>query len=84
MNRTVVVFLGRKSTIFTNTSISPQKMNISKNKTYHEKVYDLTSPMIPHFQLSLKNSQSYDLFKKSSRRCGVLFVHNYMTESFYK
>ena len=51
-------------------------MNISKNKTYHEKVYDLTSPTIPHFQLSLKNSQSYDHFKKSSKRCGVFFVPN--------
>ena len=52
------------------------KKEISKNKTYYEKVYDLSSPTIPHFQLNLKNSQSYDHFKKSSKRCVGFFVHN--------
>ena len=51
-----------------------KKMKISKNKTYHKKVQDLSSPTIPHFQLNLKNSQSYDHFKKSSKRWAVFFV----------
>ena len=49
-------------------------MKKKKNKTYHEKVQDLSSPTIPNFQLNLKNSQSYDHFKKSSKRCAVFFV----------
>ena len=50
------------------------KMNILTNKNYHEKIYVLTSPTIPHFQLSLKNSQSYDHFKKRRFFCPQLYM----------
>ena len=45
------------------------KMNILTNKNYHKKIYVLTSPTIPHFQLSLKNLQSYGHLKKKSHSC---------------
>ena len=48
-------------------------MKISKNKTHHEKVYDLSSPTIPHFQLSLKNSQSINHFKKKCQKVRRFF-----------
>ena len=67
MNRSVLVLFGKIKYDFykhINISTKNEKMKISKNKTYHEKVYDLSSPMIQHFQLNIKNSQSYDHFKK--------------------
>ena len=50
--------------VFITTSISQKKMKISKNKTYHKKVQDLSSTTIPHFQLNLKNSKSWPFQKK--------------------
>ena len=63
---------------FSETSISFKRMKIRTNQTHHDKVQDLFSPMIPIFRLTLKNSQRYDHSKKSSKRCGVFFVHNYI------
>ena len=57
-------------------------MKISKNKTHHEKVYDLTSPTIPHFQLSLKTHKVMIISKKVPK--GVTFFLSTTVDVFLK
>ena len=72
-NRSVLVLFGKIKYDFDKHQYLHKKWKYEKTKHTMKKFMILALQRYHFFQLNIKNSQSYDHFKKSSKKCVVFF-----------